>query len=92
MSKRKRSDNIDLDTAAVERLFNILRPGNESYSFDDIKDVAKRFPNAIHLQNPDGWLPLHCACYGCTDKLILEAWPRCMRKASLTIIQTLVEA
>jgi len=39
-------------------------PENESYSFDDIKDVVQRFLNVIRKKSTDGWflLPLHYAC------------------------------
>jgi len=70
MPKRKRSDDIDSEAAAVDWLFDI-RPGNESCSLDELKDVVQRFPNAIRVKNPDGSLPLHNACcHGCTDEII----------------------
>jgi len=94
MPKRKRSDDIDSEAAAVEWLFDILRPENECNSFDEIdeiKDVVQRFPHAIRVQNSHGYVPLHCACkVGWADEIVLfliESYPESVKM--VTVCSTL---
>jgi len=42
-------NDINSEDAAVAWLQDICL-GNEPYSFDNIKDVIQRFPNAIHVK------------------------------------------
>jgi len=73
MPKRKRSDDIDSEAATVDWLHDILLEC-DSCLLDELKDVVQQFPNAIRVKNPDGWLPLHKACYhGCCSNASISA-------------------
>ncbi len=62
------SDIIDLEATAVKGLMAILP---DSCSLDELTVVVQKFPNAFHVPDEDGFVPLHCACqHGCSSQVI----------------------